>query len=1113
MECPRCKAAIIEGNRFCEECGAPVSMSCPSCGAPIRPGAKFCGKCGGSTLKTDASTAPAAAPTSPSAPQTAPSSLSSAERRQLTVMFCDLVGSTALAARMDPEDLREVIGTYHRRVARAVTRFGGFVAKYMGDGVLVYFGYPHAHEDDAERAVRAGLKLMSESAEPSAPSKELLSIRVGIATGLVVVGDLIGSGEAQERGVVGETPNLAARLQALAAPNAVVIAESTRQRLGTLFECSDLGKVELKGIAEPVQAWQVVRPGSVEGRFEALHTAALTPLVGREEEIDLLQRRWQRAKSGEGQVVLLSAEPGIGKSRIAAAVQERIAGEPHTRLRYFCSPHHQDSALHPTIAQLERAAGFERDDVPETKLDRLQALLGPATPSEDVALFAELLSIPVGLHLPRLDLTPQRKKERTFEALLGQLEGLARAQPVLMIFEDVHWLDPTSRELLDLAVERTSRLPVLLLITFRPEFQPPWIGLSHVTMLALNRLDRRAGLLMVEQIVGTEAMARDLLEEIVARTDGVPLFVEELTKAVLEADAGERDTALSRTPAAARAVPATLHASLMARLDRLGPIAKEIAQIGAALGREFSYELLAAASRSANDEMRRALERLVGAGLVFQRGTPPEAMFQFKHALVQDAAYGTMLRGNRQELHARIAAALEAGFPQIIETQPEALARHFTEAGLAERAIGYWQRAGERAAKRSANREAVAHLGRGLQLLEALPDRAAHADEELRLLIAIGPALMNTRSSAAPEIERTYARARVLARETGRLAELFPTVWGSWLVAFSSGEITTAGRLVEELFGIVQGETDSGLLLQARHAAWPTVLATGDLLGARRHIEAALALYDREKHSQHAHLYGGHDPGVCGYVSHGLNLVTLGYPHQAVEQIERGLDLAREIDHKPSLAQALWFRAELHHLRREPQAVEAFADAVLPLVSQHGSVVGVANATMLQGWALVAKGATDDGIAELRKGLDAWRGTGSKFNVPYRLGRAADAFRLAGLFEHGLDLVAEATRAMEQTGDRWFEPELHRLTGEMMRLPGRDQAELENCFRRALDLARARGARLFELRAATSLARLWRDQGKQDAARDLLAPVFGRFTEGFETADLQEAKAVLDAAR
>ena len=889
----------------------------------------------------------------------------------------------------------------------------------------------------------------------------------------------------------------------------MVIAESTRQLIGNLFECSDLGKAALKGIAEPVQAWQVVRPSAVEGRFEALHTAALTPLVGREEEIDLLQRRWQRAKTGEGQVVLLSAEPGIGKSRLAAAVQERIAREPHTRLRYFCSPHYQDSAHHPTIAQLERAAGFERDDAPERKLDRLQELLSSATTSlEDVALFAELLSVSVGGRLPPLDLSPQRKKERTFEALLRQLEYLAGAQPVLMIFEDVHWIDPTSRELLDLVVERTSRLPVLLLITFRPEFQPPWTGLSHVTMLVLNRLDRRAGISMVEQIVGSEEIARDLLEEIVARTDGVPLFLEELTKAVLEAGAGEQDAALSRTPPS-RAVPATLHASLMARLDRLGPIAKEIAQIGAALGREFSYELLAAAARSADDEIERALDGLVGAGLVFQRGTPPEATFQFKHALVQDAAYGTMLRGRRQELHARIAAALEANFPQITETQPETLARHFTEAAHTEHAISYWQRAGERAAKRSANMEAVAHLGRGLQLLEALPDRAAHADEELRLLIAIGPALMNTRSSAAPEIGRAYSRARILAQETGRLAELFPTVWGACLVAFASGEVTTAGRLVEELFRIVHGETDSGLLLQARHAAWPTVLATGDLLGACQHIEAALALYDREKHSQHAHLYGGHDPGVCGYVSHALNLMTLGYPHQAVGQMERGLALAREIDHPPSLAQALWFRAELHHFRREPQAVEEFANAVLPLVSQHGSVVGVANATMLRGWALTAQGATGDGIAELRKGLDAWRGTGSKFHVPYRLARAADAFRLAGLFEHGLDLVAEATRAMEQTGDRWFEPELHRLTGEMRRPAGGGQAELENCFLRALEIARARCSRLFELRAATSLARLWRGQGKQNEARDLLAPVFCWFTEGFETTDLQEAKALL----
>jgi class 3 adenylate cyclase len=574
---------------------------------------------------------------------------SSAERRQLTVMFCDLVGSTAVASRLDPEDLREIIGVYHRCVAGTVARFDGFVAKYMGDGVLVYFGYPQAHEDDAEQAVRAGLALAD--AVGRLQASEPLRIRVGIGTGQVVVGDLITTGEGQERGVVGETPNLAARLQALAEPNAVVIGRQTRRILGDLFECRDLGAVEVKGFPEPVHAYQVVRESAIESRFEALHGAALTPLVGREEEVDLLLRQWHRAKGGEGRVVLLSGEPGIGKSRLTAGLRERIESEPHTRFRYFCSPHHQDSALHPFIAQLERAAGFEREDAPEGKLDKL-AVLAPASP-EDGVLLAELLSLPTEGRFPPLQLSPQRKKEKTFEALLRQLEALARQRPVLMLFEDVHWIDPSSRELLDLVVERVARLPVLLLVTFRPEFQPPWTGLAHVTVLVLNRLDRREGAVLVRRVVGTEALAGDVVAEIVRRTDGVPLFVEELTKAMLEG--GSTGTALSRAGAAAPNVPATLHASLMAPLDRLGSAAKEVAQVGAALGREFSYEFVAAVAQRNAAELDAAVDQLVVAGLAFCRGAPPQATFLFKHALVQDAAYGTLLRGKRQELHARVA--------------------------------------------------------------------------------------------------------------------------------------------------------------------------------------------------------------------------------------------------------------------------------------------------------------------------------------------------------------------------------------------------------------------------------------------------------------------------
>ena len=642
---------------------------------------------------------------------TEPKLQDTAERRQVTVMFSDLVGSTALSARMDPEDLREVISAYQKCVAETVRRFDGFVAKYMGDGVLVYFGYPQAHEDDAERSVRAGLELIA--AVTALKSPVPMQTRVGIATGLVVVGDLIGSGEAQERGIVGETPNLAARLQTIAEPNKVVIAEGTRKLLGNLFELEDLGTKDLKGVTGPVRAWAALRVSSAEGRFEAMHAAGLTDLVGREEELDLLLRRWSKAKAGEGQVVLLSGEAGIGKSRLTAALLERLASEPHTRLRYFCSPQHTDSAFYPIISQTERAAGLAHDDTTQAKLDKLDAVLAQtSTPIQDAALFAEMLSLPNDGRYPALDLAPEERRQRTQEALTAQLAGLTRQRPVLMIVEDAHWVDPTSLEVFGRTVDQIKTLPVLLIVTFRSEFNAPWAGRSHVTSLALNRLGEREAAAIIARIVGNKDLPADVTAEIVERTDGIPLFVEEMTKAVLEAESeGEARQTAAAVPSPALAVPASLHASLMARLDRLGP-AKDVAQIGAAIGREFSHALLAAVVREPEAELRSALDRLIAAGLLFRQGVPPQATYLFKHALLQDAAYGTLLREPRRALHARIAETLERQFVEIAESQPELLARHCTEAGLIEKAAGLWGKAGQRSLERSALVEAVAQLRR-----------------------------------------------------------------------------------------------------------------------------------------------------------------------------------------------------------------------------------------------------------------------------------------------------------------------------------------------------------------------------------------------------------------
>jgi class 3 adenylate cyclase len=727
----------------------------------------------------------------------APTAVVGAERRQVTVMFCDLVGSTALSLQLDPEDLWQVIGAYHSCVTQTIGRYNGFVAKYMGDGVLVYFGYPQAHEDDAERAVRAGLALV-DAVAAIATANSKLSLRIGIGTGIVVVGDLIGEGSAQEQAVVGETPNLAARLQALAEPNTVVIGPRTRRLLGELFEYRDLGYVELKGFTEPGRAYQVLHQSAIESRFEALHSAQLTPLVGREQEIELLVRRWERAKSGNGQVVLLSGEPGIGKSRIASVLLEKIQTEPHIRLRYFCSPYHQDSALYPIVAQMERAAGFERDDTVDTRLDKLERLLATTSPSkEDVALLADLLALPGSGRYAALDLTPQQKKEKTFEALLRQLEHLAGQQPVLIVFEDLHWIDPTSRELLDRIIQRIERWAALLVATFRPEFQPPWAGQPPVEVLSLNRLSQDHSATLV-RLLDDEmaALPSDVADEIVERCDGVPLFIEELTKAVLE-ETGRPDRAralISALPGTALAVPATLHASLMARLDRLGPPAKETAQIGAAIGREFPFALLAAIAARDEDELLGAIARLVEAGLVFQRGAPPQATFLFKHALVQDAAYGTLLRGPRRLLHARIADALLSPTGERPAIAPEIIAHHLQSAGRAVAAIDHWREAGEQAVRRAANREAIGHLRRALLLLDAQPETAERWRAELAILSRLSPALLSVYGRSAPQVGEAVDRAVQVGRQLETSADLAPSIANLWIFEIARVDLTEPTR-------------------------------------------------------------------------------------------------------------------------------------------------------------------------------------------------------------------------------------------------------------------------------------------------------------------------------
>ena len=600
-------------------------------------------------------------------------------------------------------------------------------------------------------------------------------------------------------------------------------------------------------------------------RFEALRSGE-TPLVGREEEVALLTRRWQQAKGGEGRVALISGEPGIGKSRLTAALSEHIGSEPHTRLRYFCSPHHQDSALYPFIAQLERAAGFAREDMVEEKLGKLRTLLAPgARDDDDIPLLSELLSLPSSA--AELNLSPQRKREKLFEAMLNQLDAEARRRPVLMVFEDAHWIDATSRELLDLTVDRVRHLPVLLVITFRPEFQPPWSGRPHVAGLALNRLGDREGEALVHKLAGNAALTPDIVAEIVERTDGVPLFVEELTKAVLESAEQEDRVAavLTTTSLAALSVPATLHASLLARLDRLGPAAKEIAQVGAVLGREFAYELIEPVAQRPEKELQAALDRLGDLGLLFCRGIAPNATYLFKHALVQDAAYSTLLRGRRQELHARVAAALEAHFADLVERQPELPAHHLTAAGNTERAVAQWLKAGRHAAGRLAHAEAIAHLERGLGLLGSLPETPARDAREIELQLALGVSSITVKGMTSPVVRQTYARAHELAERGGDERQLFQALYGRWQNIAGSGMAVVARPLSDKLLQVTARGADDGLRLQAHHSAWSTRWMSGELTKAHAHTQEGCRLYDLERHASHRHTYGGHDPGACAH--------------------------------------------------------------------------------------------------------------------------------------------------------------------------------------------------------------------------------------------------------
>jgi TOMM system kinase/cyclase fusion protein len=1113
MRCLRCKADNPQEMNFCGKCGAPLARHCRKCEFDNPPEFEFCGRCGialsgretfrsSGRVNTDESVAASA-----NSPR--------GERRQLTVMFCDLVNSTQLAEQLDPEELRDVMRRYQEASVVVIDRFEGHVGQYLGDGLLVYFGYPLAHEDDAERAVRAGLGIVAAMQTMNAHSQQIgglvvsLQVRIGIHTGLVVAGEM-GAGEYREQfAIVGETPNIAARLQERAASNAVVISAATYQLVHGFFRFEECGPQSLKGVSALVPMYRVVGESQARSRFEVAARTGLTPLIGRDQEVSLLRERWARAQRGEGQVVLLSGEPGIGKSRLVQVLIDEVVEETATRIEFYSSPYHRNSAFYPIIEHLQRLLKSSREEASVAKLSKLQRTLGRYhfPQSDTVPLLAALLSLPHPEGYAPLEMSPHKQKQKTLEALVAWIVEEARQAPVLCVWEDLQWADPSSLELLDLFIDQVPTIRLLGFLTFRSEFAPPWRARSHLGHITLDRLDRRQVEVMIEQVTRGKSLPREVAQQVVTKTDGVPLFIEECTKMILESQlVRETDEHYELTgPLPRLGIPATLHDSLIARLDRL-TTAKEVAQLAATFGREFTYELLRSVSSLDEATLQRELGRLVDAEFLYQRGLPPQAKYVFKHALIQDAAYNSLLRSKRQQYHQLIARVLEVQFSEIKETQPELLAHHYAEAGLKQQAIPYWRQAGQRAIQRSANTEAIVHLNRGLELLSALPSSGERARQEIEFQVTLGSTLMAIKGYAAPEVEKAYARARQLCRELGETPQLFTVLQGLWGFYIVRGELRTARELGEQCLTFAQSTRDPALLLWAHFIPGMTLFHLGEFVLARQHFEQGITLYDPQKRRSHRALQ---DPGVACLSYAALVLWFLGFPDKALERSREALTLAKELSHPNSLVYALILAAVLHQYRGERRAVLDRTEAAFAPSTEHGFLFWLEWGSILGAWALAEHG--EEEIAKIQRSLGSLRDAGAELAHEYHLALLADAYGEGGRAEKGLIVITEALAISHKNAELYFDAELYRLKGELLlKQSAEDYAEAEACFRQALTIARRQNAKSLELRTAMSLARALSERGRRDEGRTILAELYDWFTEGFDTADLKDAKSLLD---
>jgi class 3 adenylate cyclase/predicted ATPase len=1031
-----------------------------------------------------------------------------AEFRQITVMFSDLVGSTQLSEKLDPEDLQKLIDAYRAECSGAIKRYGGEVARYFGDGVMAIWGFPGARENDAGRAIHAALDIVSGVPKITGPVS--LACRVGVCSGPVVVGE-IEDGGMWSMDAVGETPNIAARLQSLAAANSVLISESTRRLVAAAFDFQDLGLQELKGVTEPLHVYRVLSAKNTASRFEAAHAGSLTPFIGRSSELSLLLDRWQKVKEGDGQVIFLSGIPGVGKSRLLHELKSKIQQEPHLLLHHQGSPYHSQSAFSPVIMQIEQAAQLTAREADADKLAKLEAYLPPSADGsmEPVLLIAKLLSIPLENRLELSGLTAQQIKNKTISTLVDMLSAFSVQRPTLCIFEDAHWLDPSTLELLELIISRIDHARVLLIVSCRPEFRPTWINYATTTTLSLTRLSHTEVRAMIRDLLMGGNMPQPLLDQIIEKADGVPLFIEELTSTMLGAPLRTRGT-LERREQPLLKVPDTLSDALMERLDRVAP-SRRLAQIAAVIGREFSFDLLSIASQIDKDDMLSALSLLERADIIYRVEIWPSVRFAFKHALLRDAIYDSLLRSKRQQIHADIAAILEHDFPELAENQPEILAYHYQEAANHQQAILCWFKSGQRAIKHSANVEAIANFRKALQLLNALPETPERTRQEIDIQLALGIPLIAVQGYVSAETREAFSRARALCLRLGNIPEYFQALFGLWGNRWMCGMNDDALRMADEFLSRSQALSDPVLLMVAHRVMGSTLLTIGDFQSSADHFEETIRLSVSKGRQPLYNLYMV-EPQAASLLLLSWDLWFLGYPDQSLSRVSEALALAHDLGHPYTIAFAHYMTSVVHLLRGDPARAFENAEKSFEMSQEQRFSLYVILSRISRGRAIGELGRIGEAGTEIARGIDEARRHGVGFMQPMMDSWLAHMCATAGENESALSIVEKTLAGIGDVTGRSWESELHRQRAQiLLALEPSKVREAESHLKMSLEVARAQRAKSLELRAATTLADLWLENGRPDEARALLDPICDWFGEGAETVDLKRARAAQSA--